>query len=115
MPRVEGPDGVRWTIRRRWSTPSRLLPDPGADPTGIATLIVVVLALPRLIAFPFAAAARLLGLRAWVVEASRPGAAPVRTAVRGTRAADAQVEAWAADVRAGRPPREGHGAPPLSA
>lgn len=95
MANVTDPNGVQWSVRRKWFS-------PGLFETGFATLdmIVFVIMLPFLVAWPFWYLAKWLGVP-WLVVVKRDGDEVAREHVRGWRRSGQRIEELASQAAAG--------------
>ncbi|WP_245234149.1 hypothetical protein [Mycobacterium sp. PS03-16] len=83
MPDVKDPDGVRWRVHRRWMPLLDYL-DMASWGTNWFGVVMFVLALPFLVAWPFWALGKLVGVP-WKVVVTRDGDEVAEEKIKGWR------------------------------
>lgn len=96
---VTDPNGVQWSVHRRW------WPFPDVGGLAFDGLLGLVLAAPFLLLWPFWFAAKGLGVR-WCVIVERGGTEVETVLVRGWRRSGARIDELALQVARGW--RSGH-------
>ena len=86
MAKVVDPSGVQWWVRRKWYSPN--VGDTGFE---FLDMLIFIVMLPFLVAWPFWLVAKWLGVP-WLIVIERDGKEVGREHVRGWRRSRARVE-----------------------
>ena len=96
---VTDPSGEEWTVGRWW-----LSGFPGDTGIGLIDMIIFLIVLPVLLAWPFWLASKWLGAR-WSIVVERDGKKVGEEKVRGWRKSGERINEIAGLVQAGTPPQ----------
>jgi hypothetical protein len=91
MPEFKDAQGVRWRVRRRWMPLIDRIDDMGSWGDGPFGVVMFVIALPFVLAWPFWFLAKFCGVP-WKIEITRNGEEHGVEKVRGWRASRRRVE-----------------------
>lgn len=99
MPKFKDADGVRWSVRRHWM-PLLTYLDMASWGSSWFGVLMFVIALPFLVAWPFWLLAKLFGVP-WKVVAKRDGEEVAVEKVAGWRASGRRIDEISHGIRVG--------------